>query len=271
MLQPAGRTARVKILPETKIPGCLTFLLSWLCRAAPSNFSPIRSFRAPTSSLFNWSEVGTAADVWLRGHCGNSCLGTRLDLSCPRAPLAAAAHMDSRSRARSRRYSTPAMIRPFSVRPDMAAVSASHVSGRRNTRANAEAFMKTRTIASALGFLAAAALLVADGAHAGRSGDHHGDGAARAGGFHGSAWPGWHGGRTRWVGGRSYPGTYDRAGDYYGNYYGRWTAADAARVAAKAAARAAYDAHDPDFLHRCYQPQRIWNGAYYTWRLVSVC
>ena len=124
--------------------------------------------------------------------------------------------------------------------------------------------MKTKTIASALGLLAAAALLVADGAHAGRSGDH-GDGAAHAGGSHGNARPGWHGGRTRWVG--SYPGTYDRAGDYYG----RWTAADAAAVAAKAAARAAYDAHDPDFLHRCYQPQRIWNGAYYAWRLVSVC
>jgi hypothetical protein len=109
----------------------------------------------------------------------------------------------------------------------MAAVSASDVSRRRNTRANAEAFMKTKTIASALGLLAAATLLVADGAHAGCfGGDHH---------------------------------------------YGRWGAAEAAAVAAKAAARAAYDAHDPAFLHRCYQPQRIWNGARYTWQLFSIC
>ena len=72
----------------------------------------------------------------------------------------------------------------------MAAVSASHVSRRRNTRANAEVFMKTKTIASALGLLAAATLLVADGAHAGRFGGDHDDGAAHAGGFHGSARPG---------------------------------------------------------------------------------
>ena len=149
----------------------------------------------------------------------------------------------------------------------MAAVSASHVSRRRNTRVNAEAVMKTKTIASALGLLAAATLLLADGAHAGRFGGDHDDGAARAGGFHGGARPGWHGSGTRRVGGRFYPGTYDPAR----GYYGRWSAAAAAGVAAKAAARAAYDARDPEFLHRCYQPQRIWNGAYYRWQLVSVC
>ena len=96
--------------------------------------------------------------------------------------------------------------------------------------------MKIKTCASALVLLAATTLLVADGAYARRFGDHHHRGAAYTGGFH---------------------------------YYGRWgwgAAADA-----KAAARAAYDAHDYDFLHRCYEPQRIWNGTYYTWRLVSVC
>jgi hypothetical protein len=130
--------------------------------------------------------------------------------------------------------------------------------------------MRTKTIAGTLGLLAAATLLVADGAHAGRSGGDHGDGAAHAGGFHGSARPGWHGGRMRWVGGgRSLPGPYDPAWDYYRRW--GWSAAAAAAVAAKAAARAAHDAHDYDFLHRCYQPQRIWNGAYYTWRLVSIC
>ena len=138
---------------------------------------------------------------------------------------------------------------------------------RRNTRANAEAFMKYMAIARALGLLAAATLLVADPAHAGRSGRDHDRGAVHAGGLHGGARPGWHGGGTRWVGGWSDPGMYDRGG----GYYGRWTAAAAAAVAAKAAARAAYDAHDPSFLDRCYQPQRIWNGAYYTWQLVSIC
>jgi hypothetical protein len=127
--------------------------------------------------------------------------------------------------------------------------------------------MKAKTIAGALGLLAAATLLVADGAHAGRSGGDRDHGAAHAGSFHSGARPGWHGSGTRWVGGRPYPGTYDRAR----SYYGRWGAAAAAAVAAKAAARAAYDAHDPSFLDRCYQPQRIWNGAYYTWQLVSIC
>jgi hypothetical protein len=56
---------------------------------------------------------------------------------------------------------------------------------------------------------------------------------------------------------------------YYDGWW--WGAAASARLDAKAAARAAHDAHDPDFLHRCYQPQRIGSGAYYTWRLVSVC
>jgi hypothetical protein len=161
------------------------------------------------------------------------------------------------------------MIRRISVRADMAVVSASHVSRRRNTRANAEAVMKTKTIASALGLLAAATLLVADGAHAGRFGGDHDDGAARASDFHGSARPGWRGGGTRRVGGRFYPGTYDRARRYYGR--SGWGAAAEAGVATKAAARAAYDARDPEFLHRCYQPQRIWNGAYYRWQLVSIC
>ena len=126
--------------------------------------------------------------------------------------------------------------------------------------------MKIKTIASALGFLAAATLLVADGAYARRSGDHHG-GAAHAGGFHGGAKPGWHGSGTRWVGGRSYPATYDHTR----GYYGEWGWGGAADVAAKAAARAGYDARDYDFLHRCYEPQRIWNGAYYAWQLVNVC
>jgi hypothetical protein len=129
--------------------------------------------------------------------------------------------------------------------------------------------MKTKAIASALGLLAATTLLVADGAHAGRFGGDHDHGAAHAGGFHGGARPGWHGGGARRVGGRSYPGTYDRARGYDGG--SGWGAAAMAAVAAKAAARAAYDAHDPSFLHRCYQPQRIWNGAYYRWQLVSIC
>jgi hypothetical protein len=151
----------------------------------------------------------------------------------------------------------------------MAGVSA-HVSRSRNARAKAEAFMETKTIAIALGLLAAATLLVADGARAGRSGGGHDDGAAHAGGLYGSARAAWHGGGTRWVGGRSsYPGTYNRAGGYYGRW--GWGAAAEASTNAKAAARAAYDTRDYDFLHRCYQPQRVWNGAYYTWRLVSVC
>jgi len=100
----------------------------------------------------------------------------------------------------------------------------------------------SKTIVSALGLLVAATLLVADSAHARRArGDHHG-GVAYTGGF------------------------------YYPYYYpGRWGAAAAANVDAKAAARAAHDAHDYEFLHRCYEPQRIWNGAYYTVRLVNVC
>ena len=138
----------------------------------------------------------------------------------------------------------PTMVQPFGVRPDMrpdmAAMSASHVSRWSNARANAEAVMNTRTIIGTLGLLAVATLLVADSAHAGRAG-----------------------------GGRPYPAMDDRAGDYDGG--SGWSAAAAAAVAAKAAARAAYDAHDDGFLHRCYQPQRIWNGAYYTWRLVSIC
>jgi hypothetical protein len=96
--------------------------------------------------------------------------------------------------------------------------------------------MKTRTIVSAVGLIAAATLLVAGGAHARRA-DHRG-----------AAYAGW---------------------DYY--YEWGWGPAAAAGVAAKAAARAAYDARDPDYLHRCYQPQRIWNGPSYTWRLVSIC
>jgi len=56
---------------------------------------------------------------------------------------------------------------------------------------------------------------------------------------------------------------------YYDGWW--WGGAASARLDAKAAARAAHDARDPDFLHRCYQPQRIWNGASETWRLVSVC
>src|SRR3974390_559024 len=97
----------------------------------------------------------------------------------------------------------------------------SHVSRGRNARANAEAFMKATTIASAL--LAATTLLVADGAQARR--------AAHVGGSY-----------------------------YY--YYGGWGwgAAEQAAVDAKAAARAAYDARDGDYLHRCYQPPRMWNG-----------
>jgi hypothetical protein len=103
--------------------------------------------------------------------------------------------------------------------------------------------MTSKTIVSALGLLVTATLLVADSAHARRSrGDHHG-GAAYTGGF------------------------------YYPYYLGRWGwgAAAAASVDAKAAARRAYDARDYDFLHRCYEPQRIRSGAYYTWRLVNVC
>lgn len=127
--------------------------------------------------------------------------------------------------------------------------------------------MKIKTIASALGLVTAATLVVADGAYARRSGgDHHG-GAAYAGGFRGSAKPGWQGSGTRWVGGSSYPGTYDPARGYYRG----WSWGGAAAVAAKAAARAVYDTRDYDFLHRCYEPQRIWNGAYYAWQLVSVC
>jgi hypothetical protein len=98
--------------------------------------------------------------------------------------------------------------------------------------------MKTKTLASALGLLAAATLLVADDAHARRSGGAHHGGAANTGSF---------------------------------VYRGGWDAAAVARVNAKAAARAAYDAHDYDFLHRCYQRQRIWSGRYYAWQLVSVC
>jgi hypothetical protein len=123
--------------------------------------------------------------------------------------------------------------------------------------------MQTKTIAGALGLLAAATLLMIGGAHAGasRSDGHRGD--ARAGAVPDSARSGLHRGGTRWTAGRSSaPGTYDP---------GYWSAAAAAEVAAKAAARAAYDAHDSDYLHRCYQPQRIWTGAYDTWRLVSVC
>ena len=57
-------------------------------------------------------------------------------------------------------------------------------------------------------------------------------------------------------------------GGFY--YYGGWGCgpAEQAAVNAKAAARAAYDAHSYDYLHRCYQPQRMWNG---TWRLARVC
>lgn len=103
--------------------------------------------------------------------------------------------------------------------------------------------MTSKTIVSALGLLVAATLLVADSAHARRSrGDHHG-GAAYTGGFYDPYYPG------RWS----------------------WGAAAAANVDAKAAARRAHDAHDDEFLHRCYEPQRIWNGSYYTVRLVSVC
>lgn len=97
----------------------------------------------------------------------------------------------------------------------------------------------SKTIASALGLLAAATLLVADGAHARQPGGHHHGGAAHTGGFHYHVWG--------------------------------WGAAAAAQVDAKAAARAAYDARDYEFLHRCYEPQRIWNGAFYSWRLVSIC
>ena len=98
--------------------------------------------------------------------------------------------------------------------------------------------MNTKTIVSALGLLAAGTLLVTTGAHARRS-DHHGAAA--------------------------------NTGDF--RYEGRccWSAAAAAGVNAKAAARARYDARDYDFLQRCYQPQRIWNGVYYTWRVSNVC
>jgi len=100
--------------------------------------------------------------------------------------------------------------------------------------------MKTRTIAGVCGLLAAATLLVADGAQARRlHGDHHG-GAANAGNF-------------------------------YDGVRMRWSAAAAAEVDAKAAARAAYDARSEDFFHRCYQPQRIGSETYYRWRLVNVC
>jgi hypothetical protein len=105
------------------------------------------------------------------------------------------------------------------------------------TPANAEAFMKTKAIASALGLLAAATLLVADGAHAGRFGGDHDHGAAHAGGFHGGARPGWHGGGARRVGGRSYPGKYDRARGYDGG--SGWGAAAMAAVDDKADTSAA--------------------------------
>lgn len=101
-----------------------------------------------------------------------------------------------------------------------------------------EAFMTTKAVVSVLGLLVAAALLVADGAHARRfRSDHHAV-AVNTGGFY-------------------YPGVWGRGA--------------AASVDAKAAARTAHDARDYDFLHRCYEPQRVWNGAYYTWRLVSIC
>jgi hypothetical protein len=100
--------------------------------------------------------------------------------------------------------------------------------------------MKPKAIAGSLALVAAATLLVADGAHARRVGANH------------------------------YGGADDMAGFNYRDGPG-WDAAAAAAVEAKAAARARYDAHDYDFLHRCHQPQRIWNGAYYTWRLVSIC
>jgi len=104
--------------------------------------------------------------------------------------------------------------------------------------------MKTKAIAAALGLLAAATWLVADAAadaaHARRSGGGHHVRAANTGGFH-----------------------YRR---------GRgWDAGAAASLNAKAAARAAYDARNPEFLYRCYEPQRIWNGAYYTLQFVSIC
>ena len=99
--------------------------------------------------------------------------------------------------------------------------------------------MKTKAIVGSLA-LVAATLLVADGADARHFGAHH----------HGGA---------------------DDTADFYYRDGRAWDAAAAAAVEAKAAARARFDAHDDEFLHRCYQPQRVWNGAYYTWRLVSIC
>lgn len=96
-----------------------------------------------------------------------------------------------------------------------------------------------------------AATLGAADAQADRSGGNHHARVTHAAGVHGGARSGWR--------------------DYAPWWFGGWGGSAAANVDAKAAARAAYDARDSEFLHRCYQPQRIWNGAYYTWRLVSVC
>src|SRR5262249_47071470 len=95
--------------------------------------------------------------------------------------------------------------------------------------ANAEAFMKTMTMAGAL--VAAATLLVVDGAQARRFHDY----------------------------------------EYYGGYYGGWGAAAAGGGSAKTAARAAHDPRHPGVIPRCFERHGIWNGARYAWRLVNIC
>lgn len=135
--------------------------------------------------------------------------------------------------------------------------------------------MKTSVATLTLSFLAAGALLLPDGAEAGRFGGEgrhvaaHAGAGARAGGHRNIArdrtvtrtrvTTSWRGGRARWNGG------------YYrgGRYYGGWGAAAAGAAIGAAATSAAYNT--AAYSSNCYQQQSVWNGYSYVWQSVYVC
>jgi hypothetical protein len=120
--------------------------------------------------------------------------------------------------------------------------------------------MKLNSIASALGLIAASALLLPSGAQARYAVR---GGAIHAAGFRGGmVRPGWHGAGTRWAGG--YHGGYYRGGRYYGGW-GWGAGAAAAGLAAGAAASTLYNSST------CYQQRSVWNGAAYVTQWVRVC
>lgn len=126
--------------------------------------------------------------------------------------------------------------------------------------------MRPTKILLALGLFATAATLIPDSADARRGGGYRA-GGARAAHFNPGVRPGWHGGGTRWAGGRYYRGggSYGYRGGGYGGGWG-WPAAAAAGVATGAAIGAA-----TAFGSSCYQTQSVWNGYTYVQQTVRVC